>query len=98
MPGLLDDLNSAAGNAMTSPLFNMGMGLIAGTQPFANPGQEMQRAAANQQSLAMNRMQMQMLQQQWPLMMRTLQGLGSIMKGHCCCSICICMRFIARDC
>jgi len=79
MPGLLDDLNSAAGNAMTSPLFNMGMGLIAGTQPFANPGQEMQRAAANQQSLAMNRMQMQMLQQQWPLMMRTLQGLGSIM-------------------
>src|SRR6185437_6099675 len=79
MPGLLDDLNTAAGNAMTSPLFNMGMGLIAGTQPFANPGREMQQAAANQQSLAMNRMQMQMLQQQWPLMMKAFAGLGSLM-------------------
>jgi len=58
---VLSSLNSPTGpvaSAMASPLWNLGMGLIAGTQPFANPGQEMQRAAANQQQLALNQMRM----------------------------------------
>lgn len=77
--GLLDNINDAVGQGMSSPLFALGSGLIAGAQPFANPGQQLQSAAANQQSLAMNRLQMQMLQRQLPMLMPILQQLGGLM-------------------
>lgn len=77
--GLFDNLNQAIGQGMSSPLFALGTGLIAGAQPFANPGQQLQSAAANQQKLAMNNMQMRMLQQQWPMMMQAFGALGGLM-------------------
>lgn len=80
--GLLDGINSPTGpiaTAMQSPLFNLGMGLIGGAQPFANPGQQMQAAAANQQQMAMQGYQLQMLQGQMPMYMDILKKLGAMM-------------------
>lgn len=80
--GLLDSLNSQTGpiaTGMSSPLFALGAGLIGGAQPFANPGQQLMSAAANQQQLAMGNMQMRMLQQQMPMLMPILKQLGGLM-------------------
>jgi hypothetical protein len=59
--GLMDTLNGGIANAMSSPLFNLGAGLIAGAQPGANPGQQLQAAAAGQQKLAMKNMYLRYL-------------------------------------
>jgi hypothetical protein len=80
--GLLDSLNSPTGalaTAMQSPLFNLGMGLIGGAQPFQNPGQQLMGAAANQQQMAMHQYQLRMLRQQMPLYMSILSRLGGMM-------------------
>ena len=63
MGGLMDNINDALGNAMTSPLFNMGMGLIQGAQPFQNVGSGLMGAANNfqqQQSTKLAQQQAQM--------------------------------------
>ncbi len=80
--GLLDSLNSPTGpiaSAMQSPLFALGSGLIAGAQYGANPGQQMQAAAANQQAMQMRQYQLQMMQQQMPLYLHILSRLGGMM-------------------
>lgn len=77
--GLLGNLNSAIGQGMASPLFALGTGLIAGAQPGANPGQQLQAAAGNQQRLQMGNYQMRMMQQQMGMLMPILQGLGGLM-------------------
>lgn len=84
--GLLDAINSGLQSGMQSPLFNLGAGLIAGAQPFANPGQQLMAAAGTtqaeqqrQQQLYMQAMQMRMLQQQWPYMKNLFSQLGGMM-------------------
>lgn len=84
--GLLDAINGGLQQGMQSPLFNLGAGLIAGAQPFQNPGQQLMGAAgvtqaeqARQQQLYMQAMQMRMLQQQWPYMQQLFTRLGGLM-------------------
>lgn len=85
--GLMDDLNSAVGQGMDSPLFALGMGLIGGAQPFANPAEQIQGARSaqlnqqtTQQNLRMQQYGMQMMQQSMPAVMQMLTGLG-LMAG-----------------
>jgi hypothetical protein len=95
MAGLWDSIQNALNTAnahvaqgMSSPLFNLGMGMVAGGTGLTNPGQAMQGAANNyltqqaqRQQNAMQQLQMQLMYQQYPLLQQALSQAGGLMGG-----------------